>query len=124
MTARIWVIADAGDRPLTINKVADLHRQQWAAHTRDVRERWAWLALEARVPRLTRARITATPLHADGRSPQDALACAPEVKAAVDGLVDAGMLDDDNPRFVTEVVCTSPDICGVNGLRLTVEEVS
>lgn len=123
MTGRSWTLTDDAGRPLTINRVADLHRQQWATHTRATRERWAWLALAAHIPHLERVRIVATPLHKDGRSPQDALACAPEVKAAVDGLRDARVLDDDNPRFVTSVKCTAPDICGTDGLRLLIEEV-
>ena len=122
MTARSWTLEDHGARPLTTNRVARLHRHQWANHTRQVRETWAWLALQARVPRLTAAVITATPLHANRRSPQDVAACAPEVKAAVDGLVDAGVLDDDDPEHLLELAFRPPDICGSDGLRLRILE--
>lgn len=121
MTARSWTLEDHGARPLTTNRVAHLHRQQWANHTRQVRETWAWLALQSRVPRLPQARIVATPLHANRRSPQDVAACAPEAKAAVDGLVDAGVLDDDDPQHLLELAFTGPDVCGIDGLRLVIE---
>lgn len=124
MTARTWTLVDEGQRPLTVNAVARLHRQQWATHTRQVRETWAWLAVQARVPRLDRARIVATPLHANRRSPQDVAAAAPHVKAAVDGLVDAGVLDDDSPEFLVELAFRPPDICGADGLRLVIEEAA
>lgn len=124
MTARIFVIEDHGSRPLTLNAVAGMHRQQWATHTRGVREHWAWLALEARVPRLDACEIEVTPLHKDGRSPQDVAACCAEAKGAVDGLVDAGVLVDDSPEFVRRVSFLPPDVCGVDGMRLTVREVT
>jgi hypothetical protein len=117
------VLELAGDRPLTINRVADLHRMQVATLTRKVRNDWAKLARDEHIPALTRAVITATPLHADRRSPQDACACAPASKAAVDGLVDAGVLPDDNGAHLPLVLHTAPDICGHNGLRLLIEEL-
>lgn len=118
-----WTITAAGERPLTVNRVASLHRQQWAKHTAEARGIWHLLALEARVPRLASAWITATPLHADARSPQDVAACAPEVKAAVDGLVDAGVLVDDDATHLLGITFLPPRIQpGVNGLELVIEE--
>lgn len=122
IAARTWDLRSEGDRPLTINKVAKMHRQQWAAHTSEVRGVWWHLAQEAKVPRLQRARITVTPLHADLRSPQDVAACAPEAKAAIDGLVDAGVLPDDTPDHLLSITFAPPHICGVNGMHLRIEE--
>lgn len=116
-----WTIRDEGARPLTVNKVKDMHRQQWATHTRETRGRWHLLALEAKVPRLDSCTIVAQPLHANRRTPQDVAACAPEVKAAIDGLVDAGLLDDDGPAHLRRVSFLPPLVCGVDGLELTVE---
>lgn len=112
-----------GQRPLTVNRVTTLHRQQWATHTRATRELWWGIAKQARTPRLQRARITATPLHADGRSPQDVAACVPETKAAIDGLVDAGVLPDDSPAHLLSLTFLPPDVCGVDGLRIAIEAV-
>lgn len=121
MTAEKWVLRSTGARPLTVNAVAGLHRQRWAAHTAEVRGVWWLLAKEAKVPRLARAVITATPLHADNRSPQDPAACAPEVKAAIDGLVDAKVLPDDRGEHLAAVVFLPPRVDGVDGLELVIE---
>jgi hypothetical protein len=67
--------------------------------------------------------LTAIPLHANRSSPQDTGACAPEVKAAVDGLVDARVLPDDTGDHVLLIVYTPPVFVGTNGLRLLIEEV-
>lgn len=128
MTARRVEAEVCGERPLTVNRVADLHRQQWARHTRVTREAWAWAWIDARPPRFAgpfaEAVVDVTPLHADGRSPQDVAACAPEAKAAVDGAVDAGLILDDGPAHVRLVVFHPPDVCGRNGLRVTITESS
>lgn len=116
-----WTVRSTFGRPLTVNAVAGLHRQAWARHTAEVRGVWFLLAREAKVPRLDRAVITATPLHADARSPQDVAACAPEVKAAVDGLVDAHVLPDDDPEHLLGIVFLPPRLDGVDGLELLIE---
>jgi hypothetical protein len=123
-TGRAWTIDHPGHRPLTTNRVADLQRFVWARHTKTVRRDWWLLARQHKVPRLGRAVVTVTPLHRDRRSPQDAAACAPEAKAAIDGLVDAQVLPDDNADHLALVVFTPPDVCGVDGLRLHIEELT
>jgi len=73
-------------------------RHHWAAKARKVRAiRTAarWQAKAARIPRLTKARIVVEYLPPDRRR-RDPANWAPSAKAAVDGLVDAGVLDDDD----------------------------
>lgn len=83
---------------------------------------WLVAARNAKVPRLERAHIEVTPLHANGRSPQDVGACAAHSKAAVDGLVDAGVFPDDNPNHVLSILFLPPRICGIDGMELTIRE--
>lgn len=123
MSGRQWTLEHAGERPLTVNKVSTLHRQQWATRTRDDREAWWALAVEAKIPHLDRVRVVVTPLHRDRRSPQDCGACAPAAKAAIDGLVDAGVLADDNADHLVEVTFRPPNVCGRDGLRLDIIEL-
>ena len=66
--------------------------------------------------------VVATPLHADRRSPQDAGACLPAVKAVVDGLVGVGGLPDDGPAYVSEIRFKAPVVCGEDGLLMEVYE--
>jgi hypothetical protein len=42
---------------------------------------------------------------------------------AIDGLVDAGVLPDDDPTFVRSLTFHPPEIGGLDGLRLEIEEV-
>ena len=51
--------------------------------------------------------VTVEPHQKGGRS-QDVGACNPAVKAAIDGLVDAGVLPDDSPEFVKSLVYLPP----------------
>jgi len=50
--------------------------------------------LEAKIPRLEKIGISATPVMPDRRF-QDTAACNPAVKAAIDGIVDSGVIPDD-----------------------------
>lgn len=123
-TVVVYRLADTGARPLTTNRVANMHRRTWAKHTVEVRGRWHYLALEAKVPRLERIAIEVIPLHATRATPQDAGACAPEAKAAIDGLVDAGVLPDDNGKHVASITFLPPEVaCGHDGMALRFWEV-
>jgi hypothetical protein len=121
-SVRCWELRATGERPLTINAVAAMHRMKWARRTSATRALWWGLALEAHIPRLLRARIVVTPLHADGSSPQDVAACAPEAKAAVDGLVDARVLPDDGPAHLEAITFLPALVEGVDGLQLRIED--
>jgi len=123
-TGRSWQLIVHGDRPLTVNKARTLHPMAWAKFTSATRKTWHDLAVAERLPALDRIVVTATPLHADRRSPQDACACAPATKAAIDGLVDAGVIPDDNGKHLLLVVHTPPAVTGQNGLRLLIEELT
>lgn len=117
---RTWQLTAEGERPMTVNRLATLHRMQWANHTRTTRHHWSLLARN--IPKINAATLIAQPLHKDRRSPQDVAACAPEVKAAVDGIIDAGVLTDDSPQYLRAITFLPPDICGVDGLRVTILE--
>ena len=75
--------------------------RQWHYHKRarmvkDVRERFHWLALEQKIPKLERITVDATPLLKSKNAVPDVGACYPSVKAAIDGLVDARIIPDDD----------------------------
>lgn len=94
MTApRAWTLGPMTGRTLNANG-----RPHWTyrrAVTREWRDDACQLAKAAKVPRLDRARIRVDVLpHRAGR--YDPNNVAPMSKAIVDGLVDAGVLDDDD----------------------------
>jgi hypothetical protein len=119
-----WHVDRLGERPLTVNKARRLSPFEWASYIRHERSAWRLLTLRAKVPHVDRARVLVTPLHRDARSPQDVAACAPAVKAAIDGIVDAGVLDDDDAGHLVEITFRRPHVCGRDGLRLTIVEAA
>jgi len=120
MTAPALTLEHVGKRPLTVNEARRLHPFARAARDKEYRTFFAVAARAAGWPHLDRVTVTFTPLHKDRRSPQDVAGCAPASKGALDGLVDAGVLDDDGPAFVRAVIFLPPDVCGRDGLRVTV----
>lgn len=123
MTGRSWTLTFTGSRPWTVNGERKLSHFERAALVSEWRKAFAWLARERRIPALAAVRVRAHPLVANRRSLQDVGGCLPAVKAAVDGLVDAGVLADDGPAFLRELVFTGPVLGEVDGLVLVVEEV-
>lgn len=45
------------------------------------------------------------------------------VKASIDGLVDAGVLPGDDPRYVRRLTFEAPEVVGWHGLRLTLTTI-
>lgn len=95
-------------RPFTTNLIYG----RWSRHQRNEanqewRQAFALLAKEQKIPRQERIKVLAWPLLRDRRV-QDVAACAPAVKAAVDGLVDADVIPDDDPRYVSMIAFGAP----------------
>jgi len=109
------------DRPFTQNSLYGKGNHYTRARkVKEWRESFAWLALKARMPSMDRCLIVATPHLSDNRL-QDTGACFPAVKAAIDGLVDAGVLVDDGPDHVTELRFFRPVAKSDLGNALVVE---
>ena len=85
----------SGRRPWTTNQ----ERKRGSHYERSEQTKW-WreafrdAALEANIPHFRAITIEVTPILPD-RKIQDTGACYPAAKAAIDGLVDAGVIDDD-----------------------------
>lgn len=112
-------------RPNTANdeRRGNRHWTKTRELTRDTRKDTAWLALEAKIPHLPRIAIVVRPIFRDRRT-QDLVACHPTFKAAVDGLRDAGVVDDDDPTHVVQVTFDPPVLgAGRDALELTIYEV-
>lgn len=90
-----------------------------ATLTREWRDTFAGLCLVERVPALAWADITVTQTCADSRMP-DTGNCYPAAKAAIDGLVDAGVLANDTGRYVHSIRFVAPQATGTNALEIAV----
>lgn len=82
------------------------------------------LSEEAGIPLLHAMRIEIVPILADNRK-QDTAACVLAAKAAIDGIVDAGVVPDDNPQFMKYVKFYPPVVIRKrNGMIVRVIEVT
>lgn len=124
MTRRRWVLRRAGERPLNTNEERKLSRYKRADIVRQWRNDFATLALAERIPPLEQIRVVIVPHYTTRRSLPDTGACSPAAKAAIDGLVDAGVIPNDTPTHVLEHVYRPPRVEGWNGLALIIEEVT
>jgi hypothetical protein len=120
--ARQWILQD-NEKPWTVNAERTWHYHKRAKLVRECRERFVWLALEAKIGKLDRIKVAAIPLAKDRRGIQDVAACLPAVKAAVDGLVDAQVIVDDDPTHLVSLAFYGTQVTGNGGLRLVITEV-
>lgn len=121
MVAESWYLEVHGRRPTTLNQ--ERKQNNWGRRASDTkwwRTAFADAAIEAGIPQFEKIHIAVVPLHKNGRSPQDTAACFPAAKAAIDGLVDAGIVVDDTPDIVQRIDFYAPLVDGVDGLRIVV----
>ena len=86
-------------RPWTTNAERAGNRWERAKLTKEWRSGFQLLAKYEKIPPMVWITVTVEP-HQKGGRLQDVGACNPSVKAAIDGLVDAGVLPDDSAKFV------------------------
>jgi len=110
------------ERPWTLNKERTLHHMARAKLVKEWRNAFCEAAQNAMMPHMTKVEIVAQPYVLNGRYAQDTGNCFPAVKAAVDGLVDAGVLIDDNANIVVKLTFLAP-IQGSDGLEISISEV-
>lgn len=105
-------------RPWTTNAERAENRYRRAEMIKVWREAYFWLAKQQKIPPMRWITVTAEPHQKMGRL-QDVGACNPAVKAAVDGLVDAGVLPDDSSAYMRSLTFLPP-VKGKNSLVLTI----
>lgn len=94
-------------RPWTTNAERAGNRWERANLTRTWREAFMVLSKAEKLPEMVWVSITVEP-HQKGGRLQDVGACNPAVKAAIDGIVDAGILPDDSSKFVRSLTFLPP----------------
>ena len=115
-----WELTFEGVRPWTVNAERKMHYHQRAKKVKTFREAFEELAREADVPQLVSMCIEATPILSDNRL-QDTAACNGAVKAAVDGIVDYGVVPDDSNEWLKWIKFYPCEVQpGVNGLRIKI----
>lgn len=113
-----WMLTYA-QKPITVNAERKGNRWDRATHTKEWREAFTWIARKERIPKMKWVKVTVQPYQKRGRL-QDVAACLPSAKAAIDGLVDAGILPDDSGEYV-RMVTFLPCVRGEDQLTLIVQ---
>ena len=98
---------ELAQRPWTTNGERAGNRWERAKLTKEWRSGFQLLAKYEKIPPMAWITVTVEP-HQKGGRLQDVGACNPSVKAAIDGLVDAGVLPDDSSKFVKSLVFLPP----------------
>ena len=99
-TGNRWAVA----LPAGMELLNENQRLHWGKRSRlvaAIRNNAGWAARRARIPRLEKAHIVYVVHPSPRLRRRDPGNWAPSAKAAVDGLVDAGVLEDDNSTRLT-----------------------
>lgn len=120
---RRWILEDR-TKSWTVNAERTWHFHKRAQEVRECRERFGWLIAEQRIPKLDQVKISIVPLAKDKRGIQDVGACLPTAKAAVDAIVDMGVIPDDDPKHVLALTFFATQVIGYDGLRVVITEAS
>lgn len=109
-------------RPWTLNIERQGNRWKRAQLVREWRATFNALALEAEIPPLQAITVTVQPELRNRSGTPDTGACIGAAKAAIDGLVDAGVIPHDGPAVVRTLTFNAPTVTGVDALTLTIQE--
>ena len=119
---REWTLTYDVRPDFTLNKERTKHHMVRAKVVKEWREAFRQLCQDNMVGQMNKVEIIVQPYVLNGRFRQDVAACFPVTKAAIDGLVDAGVLIDDHADIVVRLTFLAPKF-GKDALSLTVTEV-
>lgn len=108
-------------KPLTTNAERAGNRWARASSVREWREAFASIAKEEGIPAMAWINVTVQPFQKRGPL-QDTAACNPAAKAAIDGLVDAGVVPDDTGDYVRQITFL-PCVRGDDQLTIIIQGV-
>jgi hypothetical protein len=111
-------------RPFLMNQLRNTHWAEVGRKCAEYRDDTALLARHARIPHLCRVHIIARGVYADKRTLPDPAAIAYAVKACIDGLVLAGVITDDDDRYVARESYDPARRGTTTGIELTIEEAT
>jgi crossover junction endodeoxyribonuclease RusA len=124
--AEVWELSHPA-RPWTVNSErgrggAAGHWSKTAALTKEWRFAFFVYAKQAKIPRLQSAFVTVRQFTPDRRRP-DPGSIYPAVKAAIDGVIDAGVLPDDGPEYIDGLLFEPAAVGTGNEMVLIIEGV-
>jgi len=110
------------EKPWTTN--AERRQKHWSQRAK-ITARWRHayasvikMLLDCGYPTAQKIGVTVIPHQEKGKM-QDTGSCYPSAKAAIDGLVDGGLIPDDGPQYVDYVLFQAP-VKGEHAMTLTI----
>ena len=116
-----WVLYDY-ERPWTMNNERTWHWSKRASRTKETRERFGWLCLVEKVPKLEYVSVDIVPMVKNRGSLADPAAHYPSAKAAIDGIVDSGVIPDDSGEYINRITFWSPVVSNRDGLQVIITD--
>ena len=107
-------------KPLSLNQWRTKHYMAVATVRREWREAFGWLHKEN--PQKFTVPVTIIVRHESKGRTTDPAACAECYKAALDGLIDGGLLPDDTGKWVRSVTFLAPEKTGRDALSLIIKK--
>ena len=114
-----WRLTHA-ERPWTVNWERNHHWRRVGERVKEWRETFRLLALDAKVPACEQVVVDVFVESKSRRWMADPGACWGAVKAAVDGIVDAGVIPDDTGEEIVWYRLWPPTVTGRDALTLVV----
>lgn len=96
----------------TLNGERGMHYHKRAKLVKAWREAAFEATTEAKIPAVDAIDVTFIPCRKDRRHMADTGGHFPVAKACIDGLVDAGVIPDDGPKFVLSLTFRAPKVDG------------
>jgi hypothetical protein len=107
----------------TLNKERSMHHFTRAKNVKEWREAAATVATAKRIPHLDAIEVTFTPHRVNKSGLADLGGHFPVLKACIDGLMDAGVIDEDGPTTVKRLIFEAPVVTGDSKALIHIKEI-
>jgi hypothetical protein len=107
----------------TLNKERSMHHFTRAKNVKEWREAAATVAIAKRIPHLDAIEVTFTPHRVNKSGLADLGGHFPVLKACIDGLMDAGVIDEDGPTTVKRLIFEAPVVTGDSKALIHIKEI-
>ena len=107
----------------TLNAERKMHHFTRAKNVKEWREAAATVAIAKRIPRLEAIEVTFTPHRINKSGLADLGGHFPVLKACIDGLMDAGVIDEDGPDIVKRLIFEAPIVTGDSKALIHIKEI-
>lgn len=107
----------------TLNAERKMHHFTRAKNVKEWREAAATVATAKKIPHLDAIEVTFTPHRANKSGLADLGGHFPVLKACIDGLMDAGIIDEDGPETVKRLIFEAPVVTGDSKAVIHIKEI-